>query len=350
MIERGIMMTDKKSYLINTLIIITIGGLSLYFSVGKEIKNVAKSVLKAKPLWLLWLAFIMLLYYIMDGLLTKLFAKRYKKDYSLRQGVVNGLIGTLFSDLTPSSSGGQFAQVYLFNHQGIPPTSASGILLMCFISYQIVMVLFTAVIMLLQLSYFMHEGLDVTMMALVGFAINFIVTAALILGALSKSFQNFLIKHVIFFLAKIRIVKNYDATRFKIEDYFTSFRAELKKLFQHKNLLFKACLINTIKLTIMYSTPFFACKALSINVHASQFLNFLALASIINLINTFLPIPGASGGSEGCYIILFNFLGHVNTTSSMMLWRFFSFYFGLILSFIVFLTSKEMKQKRAPER
>lgn len=336
-------MTSKKSYIINTLIIVLIGGLSLYFSVGHEVKNVISAIKHASAFWMIFMAIIMLGYYLTDGFITMLFARRYKKDYTLKQGFINGLIGTLFSDLTPSSSGGQFAQVYLFNHQGISPTSSSSILLMCFISYQIVMILLTAVIMLVQFRYFMHEGWHVTLMAFTGFAINFAVTGALLLGAKSSRFHNFVTKYVIAFLHKIHLVKDPDATTFKVEHYLSQFRHELNALEKNKKLLLQACLGNLIKLTIMYSTPFFACKALHLNVHAGQFLNFMSLAAIINLINTFLPIPGASGGSEGCYMILFSFLGTVNASSTMMVWRFFSFYFGLIISFIVFLTSREMK-------
>lgn len=336
-------MTSKKSYLINTLIIVVIGGISIYFSVGHEVKNVIHAIAHADLFWMGISAIIMLGYYFTDGFVTTLFARQYKKDYTLKQGFINGLIGTLFSDITPSSSGGQFAQVYLFNHQGVNPTAATSILLMCFISYQVVMIIFTALIMLIQAPYFMHEGLHVTFMAFTGFLINFGVTAALLLGAKSEKFHNFISHYVIAFLAKIHLVKDVEATRYKLEDSLSRFRQELGNLQKNKKLFLQACLGNLIKLTIMYSTPFFACLALHIPVHITQFLNFLSLAAIINLINTFLPIPGASGGSEGCYMILFSFLGHVNTTSSMMLWRFFSFYFGLIISFIVFLTSKEMK-------
>lgn len=341
-------MTSKKSYLINTLIIILVGGLSLYFSVGHEVKNVMNAIAHADIRWMFVLAVIMIGYYLTDGLVTTLFARQYKKDYTLKQGFVNGLVGTLFSDITPSSSGGQFAQVYLFNHQGVAPTAATSILLMCFISYQVVMILFTALIMLVQAPYFMHEGWHVTLMALTGFLINFGVTAALLLAAKSKTFHNFVSRYVITFLAKIHIVKDPEATRYKIEDSLGRFRKEISHLERNKKLFVKACFGNLVKLTIIYSTPFFACLALHIPVHISQFINFLSLAAIINLINTFLPIPGASGGSEGCYMILFSFLGHVHTTSSMMLWRFFSFYFGLVLSFIAFLTSKEMKTPVAP--
>ena len=341
-------MTSKKSYIIDILIIVVIGGLSLYFSVGKEVKHVYKTIMHADIRWMIFLAAIMMGYYVTDGIITAMFARRYKKDYTIKQGFINGLVGTLFSDITPSSSGGQFAQVYLFNHQGIDPTTSTSILLMCFISYQAVMIVLTAIIMLIQAPYFMHEGAHVAFMAFLGFAINFAVTSALLLAAKSEKVHHFITKYVVTFLIKIHIVKNKEATIYKVEDYLTSFRRELANLEKNKKLFFKACLGNLIKLSIMYSTPFFACKALHIHVTIAQFLNFMSLAAIINLINTFLPIPGASGGSEGMYMVLFAFLGQVNASSSMMLWRFFSFYFGLIVSFIVFVSSKEMKRPVAP--
>lgn len=119
----------------------------------------------------------------------------------------------------------------------------------------------------------------------------------------------------------------------------------MKVLQKNKKALLQTVLCNIVKLTIIYSTPFFSCLALGIKVSVTLFVQFLGLASIINLINTFLPIPGASGGSEGCYMILFGFLGRANASSSMFLWRFFSFYFGLILGMITFIVAKDTKRK-----
>ena len=90
---------------------------------------------------------------------------------------------------------------------------------------------------------------------------------------------------------------------------------------------------------------FNALKDINIDLHEGEFFTFLGLASIINLINTFLPIPGASGGSEGCYMILFGFLGQVNASSSMFIWRFFSFYFGMIIGMANFMIAKDTKRK-----
>lgn len=82
------------------------------------------------------------------------FAKVYKKDYTLKQGIVNAMAGIFFNGITPMASGGQFYQVYAFNKQGIKATYSSSILLMIFIVYQSVLVVYTSIIMLLKFVYF----------------------------------------------------------------------------------------------------------------------------------------------------------------------------------------------------
>lgn len=340
-----IAMKTKRSYILNIALIIAISGISLYLSVGSEVSTVFKTISGAHPFWLFVLGAIMVLYYVFDGIATMIFSRFYKKDYTLKEGFVNGLVGTLFSGLTPSSSGGQFAQVFVFNNQGISPAISSSILLMCFISYQIVIMGFTAVIMLVDSSYFLDKGVGVSSMAALGFLINAVVTILLFAGAKSRKFQDFIIDKVVYLLSKTPIVKDYESTCFKIQTYFGEFREQMNVLQKNKKALFQTVLCNIVKLTIMYSTPFFACLALGIKAPISLFVQFLGLASIINLINTFLPIPGASGGSEGCYMILFGFLGRANASSSMFVWRFFSFYFGLILGMIVFIVAKDTKRK-----
>lgn len=338
-------MKTKKSYILNIALILVISGISLYLSVGSEVSTVLKTISDAHPFWLLILCLIMVLYYVFDGIATMIFSRFYKKDYTFKEGFVNGLVGTLFSGLTPSSSGGQFAQVFVFNNQGISPAISSSILLMCFISYQIVIIGFTAVVMLIDSSYFLNKGVGVSSMAALGFLINVSVTVLLFAGAKSKKFQEFIIDKVVYLLSKTPIVKDYESTCFKIQNYFSEFREQMTILQKNKKALLQTVLCNIIKLTIIYSTPFFACQALEIKAPPSLFIQFLGLASIINLINTFLPIPGASGGSEGCYMILFGFLGRANASSSMFLWRFFSFYFGLILGMVTFIVAKDTKRK-----
>lgn len=336
----------NKSYFINIAIILIIGGGSIYLSIGDQFDKVINAFKEARLSWIFVLAAIMFAYYLVDALSLWYFGKAYKKDYSYKQSFVNAISGTFFNGITPFASGGQFAQVYIFNKQGISPTNSSSILLMCFICYQSILVLYTGAVVLFKYDYFLNEGAGVFSLAMLGFVINFAVILGLFVGAKSKKLQNFVTHNVIKFLNKIHIVKDYEYTSIKIKQYLSGFREQLKFLQKNKPVLVKSCLCNFVKLSIIYSMPFFSAKALNLNVPWTSFFDFLGLCSFIYLINAFLPIPGASGGSEGVYVLLFSFLGPIGTSSSLFLWRFMSYYLGLIIGGLVFSLNKEINQSR----
>jgi len=336
----------NKKYFINIAIIFIIGFISIYLSVGDNFQQVIDSLKQASLGWIILLASIMFTYYVFDGLSLWYFGKAYKKDYSYRQAFVNAISGTFFNGITPFASGGQFAQVYIFNKQGISPTLSSSILLMCFICYQTVLVLYTAIVVLLKYDYFVHEEAGVFSLAMLGFFINFAVIIGLFGGAKSKKLQHFVTHNVLKLLSKIHVIKDYETTCIRIEQYLSDFRVQLTFLQKNKPVLIRSCLCNFIKLTIIYSMPFFSAKALNLDVSWLEFFDFIGLCSFIYLINAFLPIPGASGGSEGVYVLLFSFLGPVGTSSSLFLWRFMSYYLGLIIGGLVFSLDKEINSSR----
>ena len=339
----------NKKYFFNIALILIIGGVSIYLSIGKQFDQVIHAFEEARISWIAVMGIVMFSYYLFDALSLWYFGLAYKKDYSFKQSFINAISGTFFNGITPFASGGQFAQVYIFNKQGIPPTNSASILLMCFICYQSVLVLYTGIVLLFKYQYFVEDQPAVFSLAILGFLINFVVILGLFFGAKSKKLQNFLTHNVLRFLSKIHIVKDYESTCVKIEQYLADFREQLNFLQRNKPVLVKSCLCNFMKLTIIYSMPFFAAKALNLNVSWNQFFDFLGLCSFIYLINAFLPIPGASGGSEGVYVLLFSFLGTVGTSSSLFLWRFMSYYMGLIIGGLVFSMNKEINRSKLEE-
>ena len=83
-------MKTKKSYILNIALILVISGISLYLSVGSEVSTVFKTITTAHPFWLFILCFIMFMYYVFDGLATMIFARLYKKDFTLKDLITRG--------------------------------------------------------------------------------------------------------------------------------------------------------------------------------------------------------------------------------------------------------------------
>ena len=329
-------------YILNFLLILVIGCFIMYLTVGKEIGSVFEAVRTAKIQVLGIMAAIMLVYYFIDAFILYLICKARGYKLRLRQTFVTNMTGVLFSDLTPSATGGQFAQVYVFHNQGIHAGQASGILAIVFITYQIVIITYATIAMLVNARAIFQNSQSIVIGA-VGFAVNVIITGGIFLATRSAKVHDFLIVKVIGFLAKIKIVKNYEKTAGEISESFSEFRDESAELFAKRKLFIQVCLCHAVKLTFFYTLPFFAAMSLGVPVTIADLPKFISLAAAISLFNTFMPLPGASGGSEASFVMLFGFLGKTVASTAMLIWRVFSFYFGLVLSLGIVAASKETK-------
>ncbi|MCR5616161.1 MAG: flippase-like domain-containing protein [Saccharofermentans sp.] len=329
-------------YVLNFLLILAIGALSLFLSVGSEGAGFVDALVSTDKRFLLIMAGLMLCYYLIDALILFIICKDLKYRITYKQSFVTNMTGVLFSDLTPSSTGGQFAQVYVFHNQGVPAGIGSGILAMCFVTYQIVIIIYATIAMLCNYQT-IFSNRQTTVIAIVGFIVNVVITGGFFLATKLKKVHTFLTVSCLKFLEKIHLVKDYDKTSKTVNKSFEEFRNVSSILFSRKALFFKVCLCHVLKLTLLYSVPFFAALSLKVPLTAANYPNFLSLAAAISLFNTFMPIPGASGGSEASFMLLFGFLGQATASSAMLIWRSFTFYFGLLISVLVVAFAKDTK-------
>ena len=329
-------------YILNFILILAIGSLMLYLTVGKEIGSVFAALKTAKIQILGVMAGIMMIYYFIDALILYIICKARGYKLHLRQTFVTNMTGVLFSDLTPSATGGQFAQVYVFHNQGIHVGQSSGILTVVFITYQIVIICYATIAMLINARTLFQNAQSIWI-AVIGFVVNVVITGGFFLVTKSAKAHDFFIVKFIGFLAKIKIVKDYEKTSSEVSESFKEFRDESAQLFSQTRLFFSVCLCHAVKLTLFYTLPFFAAMALGAPVTAADLPKFISLAAAVSLFNTFMPLPGASGGSEASFVMLFGFLGKTVASTAMLIWRVFSFYFGLLLSLVVVAVSKDTK-------
>ena len=67
--------------------------------------------------------------------------------------------------------------------------------------------------------------------------------------------------------------------------------------------------------------------------------------SYVMLIGSFIPIPGGTGGLEYGFINFFkNFIIGSKLNAIMLLWRFITYYFGMILGALILNFKKEVKK------
>ena len=111
-------------------------------------------------------------------------------------------------------------------------------------------------------------------------------------------------------------------------------------------LLVKVCLGNMVRLLVFYSIPCICLWALDISFTNEDVITIIALTSFVMNVNAFIPIPGASGGTESVFMMMFGMLlSSVQVSSVMVLWRFTTYHALLVVGAIVFIRVQNSKTK-----
>lgn len=337
-----------RNYLLNIIVIVFFTGLALWFTLKDNAAEVFR-VLQHVDFWYLVLVLgCVLLSHLMLGWILQQYAHFVHKGYTLKEGFVNALVASFFHGITPSASGGQIAQAFVFHKQGIVVEKSASILVIDFIVYQIALVLVSFVLMVLKMPYFMRYS--IFYLAIFGFVINTAVIVILILCTFSTKVCTWITYFVINLMGRLHLLKDKEKTLDGMKAKLEQFAEGLHILRKNQVLLVKVLSMNVLRLLLNFSIPVLCCLALHVPIRIEDVLTMIALTSFVSSINAFIPIPGASGGAESVFVIMFGkLLTSVQASGVMVLWRFATYHFVLILGSIVFVRVQNSKTKKMVE-
>lgn len=356
--------SSKKNinkYLINALVMLLVTAIAVVFILKDDPAEVFGYLAGSKISYILIALGIILLYYLVEGLILMVLARMYKRNYPYYKGFFNCMIGTFFSGITPSNSGGQFVQAYTFSKQGVRVSNAASILLMHFIVHQVVSVLFSAFVLIFKFeelrAYTQTIDIfgfkfEILALSVIGFSINAIIIFGLFFAAFSKRLHHFITTTGVNIMYKLHLTKDKDQKALELSTKFETFRIELKRLFQNAQILIITVILFLIKMVLYNLVPYFIGLALGAGFHSTNDINnvidCVSMSLFSTTITSMVPIPGASGGAELAFKMLFEnlFVASGNKINAIILvWRAITYYFGLILGLIIFVTYREAPKK-----
>ena len=334
-------MKKTRNFGLNIVLIVGFTAFVLWFTLKDNYREVLQILQQISPGWLIVILAIVLLYqWVIGWILTQL-TRISNPHYRLRYGVVNALVASFFHGVTPSASGGQFAQVYVFKKQGVQLSDSASVLWMEFIVYQSVMIVTVFVLLLLRFHYFYAHYSQFFLLVLLGFLVNSLVIVGLWALVRFPRIYRWLSTRGLDLGCRLHLVKDPEKARAMLKDQLDRFGSETTKLKSHRPLIIRVVIANFVRLGLYYSIPFFCALALNLPIGPELFLDCVALASFVSMINAFIPIPGASGGTEATFVLMFSTVfGRLGATSAMILWRFVSYYLIMILGGLTFIWVK----------
>ena len=326
-----------NNYFFNILLIISIGCIVIYFSVNAYDIELLDLLQTVDIRYLFIVIAIVLGYQSITGIVLTVLTRFTHPDYKISSGIINSLVASLFHGITPSSTGGQIAQFYVYRKQGVGSGDAGSILWMEFIIYQSCLTLVSLLFIILKFPYFYSQFSNLFVFVILGFIINTSIIFILYGLAKFKSLHDWIADKGIDIAYKFHLVKDKEATLNNVEMQLSRFRLEVENLKLHKKTIILCAFLCVLRLLMYYSVPYFVFLALGGKLDIVLLINAIAMGSFVAIASGMIPIPGASGGTEVIFIMMFsNLFGKTLSASSMILWRFATFYFVLMLGTIDF--------------
>lgn len=338
-------------------LVLTIVVIIVIFSLN-DIKEIGNTLKKVKLNWLC-IAFLFLLLYMVFYPMSLFILGRSKEEESIkyRDSIMIGSMEYFFNGITPFSSGGQPFQIYAYRKIGVSLHRASGIILMNFVISQ-----FAIVILCIGSLFFFNEltnGITyLQVMIIVGLAINILIFLLFCSVGLSKTIRKILSRFVAWIL-NLKIFKG-KLSRFTVsfEEYCVGAQSTFKALLNQKIKFIICIVVKLLGLICYYAIPFFILLSLGIEVSMNKFILIIAMTTFSIAMTCYIPTPGATGGIEFAFRQLFvtilPVISDAMATSGLLLWRFITYYFLMLVSFIIYLifeqvTSKRNKKKQKDE-
>ena len=319
----------------------------LLFQIGdiKKIINVFSNGFN--PLWLLLCIGVILVYCFVYKLSLIILVKRQYPNMKFWDLYLISGSEFFFNAVTPFSSGGQPFQAYALKQKNVSLSDSTSQLLLNFLAYQVSLNLISIVCAIIYFNRLFNDIDNFIILFIVGFSINLCIMVLLLLLGCSKLFGRALIG-LINGICKIKPIRKLvgdktDSVAQYVNDMQVAFKAMRKDL----KIWFLCLFTKVVANMIYYCIPFIGFYVIGNPITEKEFWYCFALTSFSLTTTIWVPLPGASGGVEFAFLVLFkNLITSGGATdpdsvaqSGMLIWRLLTYYFVLsygLVDYILF--------------
>ena len=318
----------------NSIILVVVLVVILWAVLKDDFTNIINTLAHADLRWILFAIIFILFYYVLRTACLFMLSKEYSKKIKFKKIFQLTLITQFFNGITPFSSGGQPMEVYYLSKLGIRPAKGTNIIIQSFIMYQMALIVHGVIAILLNYNFRYFKEIELLRhLTTIGFIINFLVGIGLLFISFSTKFNKKVISLVIKLCHKIKIVKDIDKTQENWTEKLNDFHESAILLKKKKILFVKGFIYNFVALSVFYAIPLFVIYGMGsfdINI-----IEAITASAYVLIIGAFVPIPGGSGGIEFGFMQFFgNFVYGPILSASLLVWRFITYYFGMIIGAI----------------
>ena len=320
-----------RSNLLNAAVIVCTLGLVLYLSAkGGDIGDAWTALISADFRWILAAVGSWCVFMTFEAMGLHVFFHQQKVRIKFRLSLLVALIGSFYSSVTPAATGGQPMQVLALKKRNIPAGISSSGLAVKFFTFQTALLSLGGLLWALNPSIVLACIDQAKWIVIAGFLLNGLSVVAVLLLAINKNIVRGILTLFIRAGRALHLVKDVARTTSRADAAISDFHASVDMLTHHPVRLLYLYLLSCLQVLGLMSIAYCVYRALGMTQYT--YFDILTLQFLLYIAASFTPLPGASGAQEGGFYIFFQHVFPADKlVGALLLWRFFTYYFTLIV-------------------
>ncbi len=327
----------KKEYLIKFLkkysnyifFVILISATALVILTQVDPETFINTIKQTKVGFLLLGIGCIFIYFTLEAYMLLKLMNRENPNEKLSFAWTLTIVGQYYNLITPSATGGQPLQLYEMSRKGYGFGAGTAVLVQKYALYQVT-VTFLAIAATIFSITTLHHNLDAGKWLIgIGLIVNIAGVILIFILAFSPKAAKGIMIGCVKLLLKLHIFKNAEKYYSKVDHFIEEYQIAIEALKSHKMQTFRLFLVSIVQILVLYSVNYWVYR--SLGLYETNAITIISLQAILYVAMAFVPTPGASGGAEAGFLLIFGpVYGPGYTPIAMILWRFITFYFIIL--------------------
>jgi len=303
--------------------------LIVYLFASGDVRLLPEAFAWPRSLWLVLGVLLMAGSLLVESKVLADMAETLSHPISMRMAFRATMVVQFFNNVTPSSSGGQPMQIWSLWRDGMSVSDATVIQLGKYVIYQSTLALCCLVALLFDYRELASAIGGWRVLFVVSFVIQMCILAFVLLLILRPRSMRWIVN---FFSALL----SHTPLRARTARLFARLNSELDRYESSAGILVADARtigrffgVTLLQLLLFYSVPFCICQSLGVSI---PYWRALAAAAFVLMVSGIVPLPGASGGAEGTFLLVFGqfFPAGTSVAVAILLWRILTFYLPIV--------------------
>ena len=336
----------RKHWMVILGLVLSIATICAFFWGTDGVSKLREIYRQLRYEWLVIALALMALQWLFDAAGLHLLVTRHSPAHRFADSFIATMVGVLYSAITPSATGGQPMQVLTLRKQGVETGTATSVIVLKTVLYQIAITLCALLMVIWELPFFQQNVSKFSFIVLFALLISVAFIVGLIFFMVNQSFTRKAGHGIVNLLGKMRLCRDPQKLHDKLDAQFEQFFVSTGALAGSWKRCVATLLLTLCQLISFFLVPY--CVYRSFGLSGQPMIQLFAAATFVYLASMFVPVPGASGGAEGSFYLFFDpFFPDGRIATAMLIWRLITYYGSIIIGCAFTMLTKNKKEDHA---